>query len=367
MKIECVLEKIVTSVQQVGRSTSKGSLMPVLQGILIEGKDGFLSFTATNLETGINFKIPAKIETEGKVLVSGDIFTKVISTIPTHNKKIILEVIDDVLSLETEVSKIKIKTLPLEEFPNLPRVEGIQFSLKKDDFIQGVKSVAFASASIDIKPEISSVYFYTKDGEMIFVATDSFRLAEKRIKYSYTENEIKVLLPFKNIGDILRSLEELAGDDIEITCSNTLISFTSLNLYFTSRIIDGRFPDYQKIIPGSSTTEIKILKQDLQNILKTTTIFSDKFNKITFSLNSEEKKLLCKTINPEIGEALYHIDVESEGDGIEMSFNHKHISEVVSIFSREGITCSCTTENKPMLLRSIGDSSFLYLIMPLNR
>jgi DNA polymerase-3 subunit beta len=367
MKIECVLEKIVSSVQQVGRSTSKGSLMPVLQGILIEGKDGFLSFTATNLETGIYFKIPAKVEREGKILVSGEVFTKVISTIPQNNKKITLEVIGDVLSLETEVSKIKIKTLPLDEFPNLPTVEGSTFSIKKSDFIQGIKSVSFASASIDIKPEISSVYFYTKDGEMIFVATDSFRLAEKRIKYSESTTDIKVLLPFKNIGDILRSLEELADDILEITFSNTVISFTSLNFYFTSRIIDGRFPDYHKIIPGESSTDIKILKQDLQNILKTTTIFSDKFNKITFSLNSEEKKLLCKTINPDIGEASYEIEVGSEGNSIEMSFNHKHISEVVSIFSRESIHCSCTTENKPMLLRGVGDSSFLYLIMPLNR
>lgn len=365
MKIECLLEKINTRVQYVAKIAGRSSTLPALQGVYIEAKNGAVICTATNLELGIETRCTAKVEEEGSVLVSADMISKILSNIDQGEKNIHIETKRSTVGITTQKNTISVNTLPREEFPSLPQVEGVSITVPKKVIIDGIRSVFFAAAHSDIKPEIASIYIYSDVGEMVFVATDAFRLAEKRIK-TKTQEQIQVLLPYKNITDILRVLDYME-EEVTLTYSETMLSLRDSSIYLTSRVTDGMFPDYKRIIPQETLTEVVVLKQDITNSLKLTSIFSDTFNQITFKTEKENNQIVIHTNNQQIGESNHTIHAKITGEDIESNFNHTFLQDVLPVLQKESMTYSFTTKNKAMVVRASGDTSFLYLIMPLNR
>ena len=172
----------------------------------------------------------------------------------TKDEKIILESVNDNISINTNKTTTLLKSQESEDFPKIPRIiDGYNLSLPLLSFILAVKSVIYASSISDIKPEISSVYIYQTNGYLYFVATDSFRLAEKRIVWQGNDNFLPLIIPFKNINNIIRILDQEDGD-LEIQATENQISFITNNFYLTSRVINSIFPDYRQIIPKESKT-----------------------------------------------------------------------------------------------------------------
>ena len=137
----------------------------------------------------------------------------------------------------------------------------------------------YSGAVSEIKPEISSVYIYSDSDDLIFISTDSFRLAEKKIRLKKILDVPGIIIPLKNIPEIIRFFSD-SEQEIKIDFNKNQISFTQDDIYITSRLIDGIFPDYKQIIPNETSTEVIVLKQDLLNALKLSNVFSDKFNHV---------------------------------------------------------------------------------------
>ena len=175
------------------------------------------------------------------------------------------------------------------------------FRSQTKDFLEGVRSVWYAASVSSMKPELSSVFLTHNEDEVVFVATDSFRLAEKKIRVKKLQKFSDILIPVKNIIDIIKILDGL-GDEVLVQISEDQIALQLEGVYITSRLVEGNFPDYKQIIPKETKTTIKILKQDLLSGLKTANIFSDRFNKITFHIEPQNKKLSLKTKNSDVGE-----------------------------------------------------------------
>src|ERR1035437_9890820 len=182
MKLECGIEKIKNAISQVERITGKNLTLPVLNSILFIASGKSLKMRATNLSLGIEIEIPAKIEKEGIAAISGSILAGIFSNI-VQNENVLIDGEDDGnIIIKTKKSRIKIKGQPHEDFPTIPVVSGTTFEIESKKLIDGIKSVYYSSALSDIKPEISSVYIYSNEDNLVFVSTDSFRLAEKKVK-----------------------------------------------------------------------------------------------------------------------------------------------------------------------------------------
>ncbi len=151
-------------------------------------------------------------------------------------------------------------------------------SFPVEKIINGVKSVWYASATSDIKPEISSVYMYHNDTNITFVATDSFRLAEKTIKDGGVLEFEGVIMPVKNVHEIVKVLDGTIGDCV-VDLDKHQISFTTNEIFVTSRVVNGIYPDYQQIIPKEYVNKATLLKNDLQNAFRKTSVFLNKFIK----------------------------------------------------------------------------------------
>ncbi|MFA5840936.1 MAG: DNA polymerase III subunit beta [Candidatus Paceibacterota bacterium] len=365
MKIECSTEKIKNVISQVERITGKNLTLPILNSILLIASGNSLKFRSTNLSLGIEIEIPAKIEKEGNLAISGSVLNAVFSNV-SQNENVFLEEKDGNLLIKTKKSQIKLKSQPCEDFPTIPMVTGNSFEIESSKLIDGIKSVYYSSSVSDIKPEISSVFLYTNDENLVFVSTDSFRLAEKKVKVKGFEEILGILIPYKNIGEILKVFGEVKGV-IKVCFNKNQISFSSENTYLTSRIIDGIFPDYRQIIPKESSTDVVVLKQDLLNALKLSNIFSDKFNQVNLKINPKEKVFELSSSNNDIGENKTYLDAVLRGEEVELGFNYKYFLDCFQSINTDSVNIKLSGASRPIVISPVSDSSFTYLIMPMNR
>ncbi len=365
MNIECIKEKLVYAISKAEKITGKNITLPILNCLLLEASNSTLTIKATNLDLGVEISLPVKVNKPGKVAVPGSVLYNFISNI-TNDKNITLEVVDNNLKVETKHSKSLIKTFPIDDFPNIPKISGTPFTLNTPALLRGLKSVMYSSSTSTIRPVLSSILVSSEDDSVTFVATDSFRLAEKRIPVKKHKEFSQILIPFKNINEIIRTLEDIK-DEIEVSLSDNQISFKFGDIYLTSRVIDGVFPDYKQIIPKETKTEIVLLKQDFVSSLRISNIFSDKFSQVVFSVSPKSKTFKITTKNMEVGENTNTLDAVIKGEELNISFNYKYIIDCFNSIDSDSVSLSFSDQNKPMLIRGVSDKSFLYLVMPMNK
>ncbi|MFM2357752.1 MAG: hypothetical protein RJA61_489, partial [Candidatus Parcubacteria bacterium] len=358
-------EKLKKAISQTEKITGKNLALPVLSCLLLEAKKNSLIIKATNLELGVEVEIPVKTEEEGILTVSGHVLASFVNTIK-NDTSIFLETKENNLKVSTKHSSTLIKTTTSEDFPLIPKVsQDVEFSIDPQHFITGLKSVWYAAAAQSMRPELSSI-LVSCDGEyLIFAATDSFRLAEKKIQ-TKTKQFDPILIPYKNIQEIVRILGE-ADKKVEVRANKNQISFMFDGVHLVSRIIDGVFPDYKQIIPQEFKTEIVVLKEDFINTLKVANIFSDKFNQISFSIKTKEKVCEVKSLNADVGESTNTLDATIKGEDIVISFNYKYITDCFQSIATDTVVISFNGSNKPAIIKPFNDTSFTYLVMSTNR
>jgi len=365
MKVVCQREALLENLGLVEKASARHANLPVLACVYVEARKGRLLLRATNLELGIEAIMPAKVAREGSVAVSAPVFYSTISSI-YGSQTVTLELVKGNLLLSTATSKTLIKAVPHDDFPTLPTIKDkTEVVLPTNEFLRGIRAVWYSASLSSIKPELASVYVFVDGGKMYFAATDSFRLAEKHIPLKKAETFNPILIPFRNIADIIRVLDQKGGD-MTIHISDNQIAFVFDSIYVTSRLVDGTFPDYRQIIPKKHTTEVTILKEDILNGLKITNIFSDKFNRVDVLINPKQKIFELKSQNADIGENITKINAVIEGDPINISFNQKYITDCFQSIPQDSISFYFTGKNKPLLIRGVGEGDFLYLVMPIN-
>lgn len=365
MKIECQIEKIKNALIVADRITGKNLTLPVLSSVLWVATNKKLILRSTNLSLGIEIEVPAKIEKEGVVAIRSDILNTLFSQLNSDGS-VIFELINNNLSIKTKNNTILIKSIPYEDFPTIPIISGESFLLPSKKITEGIRSVYYSASTSEIKPEIGSIYIYPEEDMLIFVATDSFRLAEKKIKIKQKLSFPGILIPYKNTIEIMKILDGV-DYDIKITLQKNQISISLPNIYLTSRIIDGSFPDYKQIIPRQPATGATILKQEFLSSLKISNIFSDKFNQITITVKPSNKIFEIESKNSDIGENKTALSAVLSGDEVSANFNYKYVIDCFQSVSVDSLNLELNGSNRAMVIRPVGDVSFMYLVMPMNR
>lgn len=363
MKFECKGEVFIKAVQQVARARSKQQSQNNLQDIHLELDTHLLTLRATNLELFCEKSIPVKGLTNGSCLLQGETLLRIISTFQSHDITLTCEFNEGVFSITTEKGIIEIKTTPYEDFPTLPKQGIIIGTLSKEKINTLFKEVSFCSATTEIKPEISSLFLYTKDSLIYSVATDSYRLAEKTIE-NVSDLECSLLIPQKHIGEILQIINE-EESELTLSINESILSITSSNLTLSIHTITGQFPDYRQLFPKEFTTTVNISKEELQKALTLTTYFNEQYSQVECIFTGN--KLTLHSKNESVGQVTQTLTIKKEGEDIEVKYNNKYFLEVLSHIEGNTITCMFTTTNRPMFIRGTQDITFTYLLMPLNR
>jgi len=366
MNILCKKDDLLKIISKADKITSKNLSLPVLQGIYVEAKNGEILIRATNLDVGFEAKIKASIKKEGSVVVPSNLINNFLSNIQKNENIEIISEGQNIL-INSERNQATIRTLSKEDFPSIPKIKEDNFiKIEAKKILKGLKTVLFSASVSSIKPELASIYIRSEEGKLFFVSTDSFRLSEKTIKLEKNKDFEGVLVPQKNISEIIRSIEDIE-EEIEIFFDENQIALKTKDLYILSRIIDGTFPDYNQIIPKEFVVESVILKEDFINALKISNVFTDKLNQTRIKINPKQNILEIETQNKEYGLGKTTLKSEITGDSLEINFNHKYIQDCLPSLLTESVKLSLAGPGKPMLITGVGDNSFKYIVMPMNK
>ena len=363
MKLELIKDRLKDVVMMAERVTGKNLSLPILSSILLEAKDNTLVVKATNLDVGLEIIIPAKVTENGSVAVTASILSSFLGNL-NREDRVKIELLKENIHLSTGRSSTLIKSFSAEDFPVIPKVDGGEtFQFNGKDIVSGLRSVIYASSLSDIKPEIASVYIYQDGKDIVFVATDSFRLAEKRIGLKEKNKDFQpVIIPYKNVAEIIKVFD--INEEVEIKGDKNQISFFTDNINLTSRVIDGNFPDYRQIMPKKFKTEVTIAREELLNALKLSNIFSDKFNQVNLKILPKDKIFEINSQNQDVGQNSISLEATLEGEDIEMSFNAKYILDSFQSINSDTIALKF---DRPLLVEGVGDRTFQYIVMPVNR
>ena len=376
MKIEVLKENLKTNLGVAERITGKNLSLPILNNILISTDDNFLSLVSTDLEVAIKLWILVKIIKKGKVVVPGKFLTSFISSLP--NEKITLEAKEQNMYVECRNVKTLIQGHNPEEFPIIPEFKDLEYlEIDGNKFYEGLNQIVDIASQSQSRPEISGIYFSFSKNHIKVVATDSFRLGEKNISLEAplkktTEKEYSFILPQKSAREIMHILENKEGIiRIGVSPSQALFEFPMKEVdhpevQITSRLIEGEYPNYQDIIPDKFKTHITLARDEFLNQIKTASLFSGKVNEVKLSVNKEKQEMEIFSKSPEVGENTSTLSAKVEGEPIEVSFNYKYLMDGILNIKSSEILFEISKEEGPCILRPVGDSSYIYVVMPIK-
>lgn len=377
MKITILKDKFKEGINIIEKISAKSINLPILNNVLISVEKNFLNLIATDLEVGLKWWALVKTEKEGKIAVSSKILSSFINFLP--NKSVNLELKDLNLNIECENHHTIIKGVNPEDFPLIPQIsneEKIEVQIKP--FCKSLSSVADIASLSSTKPEISGIYFLFQKDLIIMAATDSFRLAEKKIYLnSNISKNYSLILPQKAAKEIINIFGEKEGTLTIYFSPNQILFETSFaeiphpQIQFISRLIEGDYPNYQEIIPKKHETSLIFPLEEFINQIKLASLFSGKINEIKLKIDSSKNRINFFSQNSEVGEYQSFINGKVEGKSCEISFNYRFLLDgLLNISSlpqkKPEAVLQLSGSEKPGILKLKDEENYLYLVMPIK-
>jgi len=375
MKLFCTQKNLNKNLNIVEKAISRNTTLPILNNILFETDKGRLKLSATDLEIGINCWTGARIEKTGKVTVPARLLSNFISSLP--NKKIDISLRGSVLNLKCENFKVSIKTLPAKDFPLIPKIQEKALACLAVPALQrALGQVVSAVAVSQTRPEISGALMCFNNQEVKIAGTDSYRLAEKKIRLKTSASKpISIIVPARTIHEIVRVLSDQEGD-IKIALSENQALFQLGSINIVSRLIEGQYPDYKQIIPQNFKSRALVLTKDILNAVKVASLFSGKIDEIKLQFKKPQRGqsvLELRSESGEIGSNVSQVKAKISGRGGTIAFNHRYLLDGLQNIFTDYVELLINNDKTPAMLKPFTepgkrpkDKDYLYLIMPIK-
>ena len=382
MKLKCIKADLNNAVQIVQKAISNKSTLPILTGIYLSAKEGKLTIEATDYEIGISCTIDANIEIAGDVVLSGRYFQELVKKLPGDTVEISQSREDRTIKISSMKSEFNLLTMPAEEFPVLNKSIG-QNSIKiKDNVLRElIKKTVFACATEDSNPVYTGALLENTLEYIRMAATNTHRLAVKKIpQFTQITNDdvdnyiagkendklCRLIIPSKVLNELARLMVYDLPIEVEICWEKNKVSFIFENVYFESRLIEGKYPEYNRVIPEKFNTVATIDASIFYDAVERVSLMAKEgnYNVIKFAFGKENINITSS--NPGVGKAYESIPVDLDGDEIEISFNAKYIIDILKNITSQNIVFSLNTSLSASCIRPEDDEEYIYIITPVR-
>lgn len=362
MEVELLTENIEKYLSTLVRILPANSQVPVLSNILLEAnKEGFF-IKATDLQIGVVVKIPAKINREGALTVPGKQFIEAITNLPKD--RMLMSEEKEKLNVIIRESKFSFQTLSSMEFPGLMKEKGEKIiSLKKEAFNKLFDHLSFSASTDDIRPHLTGVYIVKKDKTVDMVTTDGYRLT---VKTAASDSVSKIEEPIIISTQVISEAMGIKSENIDmyVNPEESQVVFEGGDVILIGRLIDGKFPPYDKVVPQETSTTVTVDREEfIQNVRLAAVFAKDQSNIVGLEIKGAELKLTAKTSG--VGEGEFVTECEKEGDDNNIAFNIRYLMDALKNFEGKRVTLGVNGPLLPALLTD-DKSSFRHVIMPIK-
>lgn len=380
MKISCTQENLNQGLFVVSHIASKNNSLPILNNVLINAKDNQIKLSATNLEIGISCTIRGKSEEEGDFTVQSRLLAEYVGLLPKDRVDISTKEGDQtyILGVKCKNHTTKIKGQPATDFPLIPKLERkTPIIIDYQDFREAISQVIFAVSVSETRPEINGVFFnFSKDG-LTLASTDSYRLAEKKIKLKKSGSiDNQVIVPSRTLQElqrILGSFKDPAAisdiEEVEVYLSDNQILFVLGEIEIISRLVEGQYPDYTQIIPQSSNTLIKLSVSEITNAVKANSLFARSgIYDVSLEILADKNEVVVYSANNQLGENTSTVSGQGAGDNNNIIVNFRYLLDGLQNIGSDEVEISLIDASSPCVLKPVSKNpDYLYIIMPIKQ
>ena len=362
MKLSVTQENLSRALSTVSRVASSRASLPILSNVLLKTEGNRLTVAATNLDIAITETIGAKIAKEGSITVPARLMQDFVGSLPAGSLD--LEVTDNKLVLKAERFDSTINGVSAEEFPVMPTIEGgtvIEFVSSEMKQILG--QVLFTASSDESRPVLTGVYFSSDSGRTYVAATDSYRLAEKTLLKN--SDDMSLIIPAPSLTELLRTLKD-DNEVLSITYDEQQARFSVGGVEIVTRLVDGKYPDYKKLLPQKFETTARLKRKALAEITKVSSLFArEAAGSITLTIDEAKKEVSIRSIASQIGENTATAEAEVSGDAT-ITLNSRYILDALQVFTGDEIQINVNGKLDPCVLTDPGDDTYLHVVMPVK-
>src|SRR3989344_901300 len=368
MKLEVLQQNFSKALAISSRFVNTRAQIPILSNILLLAAKNKFLVQATNLEISCSISIGAKVSKEGSLAIPSKTIVDLVSNL--SQESITLEVEKEQIKVTSSGFSASVNGINPSDFPIIPQnLDATSGELSSDLFIKSLSQVLFCASNDETRPVLTGVLFLFKDNLLTLVATDGFRLSQKQVPIRTKAKSIKkdsLIIPKTVLSEVLRISDE-ANEPILFQFKDTenQILFALDQMVLASRVIEGEFPNFEKIIPKNSTVKVNLDKDDLLRAVKLSAVFArDNANIVKFSINQNSLKLSAESTKS--GKQETQVEAKVEGEDLEILFNYRFVEEFLNVVVGEEVNMEFSTSSSPGVFKDPKDANFLHLIMPVR-
>ena len=371
MRAVCNTDLFSEKLALVSRGVSARSTIQLLGGILLEGEDEKVRLSATDMEISIQTSSPARIEEGGRVVIPARIFNDVVRSLRGGEIMLEHDFSEGVVRLSARENEYRIRTYAAEDFPRLPQFdESVAFKMSGEALVETVEKVSRSYSRDETRPVLTGILISFEDSRVRMVTTDSYRLSIKETELATTfEGSREAIIPARAMQEASRIFSGSDEEQVEVALSENQALFRVGDVLFGTRLIEGNFPEYRRLLPDAYEREISIRREDLIDSLRRVSLFAQRQTPpIPVSLTFSKDTVEMMVRSGEVGEARERLAATSEDD-FHISFNPSYLLDGVSAVDTENVLFRLNESLKPGLIvpeTEREEPDFLYLIMPMR-
>jgi DNA polymerase III subunit beta len=362
MKLQVTQENLAKALNSVSRVASSRGTLPILSNVLLKTVEGRLSIAATNLDIAITHFIGSKVSEEGSITVPARLMQDFVGSLPGG----VIDLSLDDLKLHISADKYQsvINGVSAEDYPVMPAIaDGQSWKVPGKTLKTALQQVIMAASGDESRPVLTGVYWHTYEGQLYLVATDSYRLAEKSL--IKTAQDINLLIPASALQDLLRIISDF-DEEVVVTHDDQQVLFRVGDVELVTRLIEGKYPDYRKLIPGSFASKATLKKADLTNITKVSSLFArESAGSVTINLDEAGQQVSIRSIASQIGENTAAASATITGEGV-ITLNSRYILDALHALPGDEVVFSFNGKLEPTVLRDPKVGDYVHVIMPLK-
>ena len=368
MKLSVMQENLARGLSVVSRAVSNRSL-PVLTNVLLKTEDGGLKLTATNLEIGITYWVPGKIEVDGATSVPARLLTDLVNSLPGSDP-INLELAEgETLHIRAGRFESNIKGIPAEDFPTVQTAGERPITRVAQKILrQALDETAFAAASDEARPILTGVLARFEGDQLTLAAADNYRIAVKTITVLDPVEETSVVIPARALHELARVLSDTDEPvSIVLAHSRNQLLFHIDGIDLVTRLIDGQYPNYQSVLPASHATRAVIDREELLRAVRPAALIAhESANIVKLGVGLDGDGAITVSANAEVGDHVGRVEAAIEGDGTTIAFNARFLADVLTNVDAEQFALELNGPLSPGVFKPIGDDRYVHVVMPLR-
>lgn len=367
MEIEVTQEKLSKALSAVSRvAAGSRSTLPILANVLIRAEKNKVCLIATNLDMAIVEYVPVISAKDGVITVPARLITEFVSNLP-KGEKIKLKADGVKLKITSGKYTSTINGASADDFPELPEIDeeqAVKYKIGVDEFKVGMSEIVVAASNDTTRPALTGVYFNTDNNILYIAASDGYRLAERKF-ISDVSSEVKVIVPTASLQEVLRSLSD-DMEEIELVFDELQARFRMGEIEITSKLIDGTYPDYRRLIPEETDIEIVLDRAELTRITKMAAVFSREANQtIICEVDSDKGIFSVSSILNEAGENRSEIEVKADKSG-KVKVDSRYLMSALNSLEEDKLRFGMSVKMAPVLIRNEKSNDYRHIVMPLN-